>query len=165
MNERSRTMSGSHHHHHPPPLQRARPGMASAASAPSFQSSQGAAPTSSRDRTNLFRSHLTRRPTGTSAAGAAGAGSASSSAAALAAAHAAQAATTAAAQAEAARLAVEEQQLQAELCEIVVRNQNGDIDLEGSPVVSFDDIDEMALEANQETERMCASFRLLLEKY
>ncbi|KAJ6788699.1 hypothetical protein PWT90_02421 [Aphanocladium album] len=145
MNERSRTISGSHHH--PPPLQRARPGIASAASAPPYQSSQ-AAPTSSRDRANLFRSHLTRRPPGASAAAAASntaAGGTSSSSG-------AGAASAAAVQADAARLAAGEQQLQAELCEIVVRNQNGDIDLEGSPVVSLDDIDEMALEARQETE-------------
>lgn len=146
MNERSRAISGTHHHH-PPPLQRPRAGTASA-SAPSYQSSQAAAPTGARDRTNLFRSHLTKRPTGAAA-------SSSSSAASSTAAATAQAAVTAAAaaQADAARLAAEEQQLHGELCEIVVRNQNGDIDLEGSPVVSFDDIDEMALEARQETER------------
>ncbi|KAJ4148285.1 hypothetical protein LMH87_002764 [Akanthomyces muscarius] len=142
MNERNRTISASHHHHghHPPPLQRARAGTASA-SAPAYQSSSHAqaAPTTSRDRTNLFRSHLTRRPTGAAASSS----SASS----------ATAAAATAAQVDAARLAAEEQQLlHAELCEIVVRNQNGDIDLEGSPVVSFDDIDEMALEARQETE-------------
>lgn len=131
MNERSRTVSGNP----PQQLHRARPAIAHAASAPPYQSSQ---PTSTRDRANLFRSHLTRRPTGsTTTSSAAGSG-------------AAAAGKTGAVQAaaEAARLAAEEEQ-----CEIVVRNQNGDIDLEGAPVVSFDDIDEMALEARQETER------------
>ncbi|KAM3511082.1 hypothetical protein MY11210_005256 [Beauveria gryllotalpidicola] len=135
MNERSRTISGSHHH--PPPLQRARAGTVGTASAPPYQSSQApAAPAASRDR--LFRSHLIRRPTGAATSAA----SSSSAAAAAAATHA-----------DAALLAAEEQQLQAERCEIVVRNHNGDIDLEGSPVVSLDDIDEMALEARHETEQ------------
>lgn len=72
----------------------------------------------------------------------------------------------AATHADAALLAAEEQQQhQAERCEIVVRNHNGDIDLEGSPVVSLDDIDEMALEARHETERrLLPLFDLLVEK-
>ncbi|OAA41867.1 UPF0220 domain protein [Beauveria brongniartii RCEF 3172] len=141
MNERSRTISGSHHHHHhhhPPPLQRARAGTVGTVSAAPYQSSQApAAPAASRDR--LFRSHLIRRPTG---GGATSATSASSAAA-------------AATHPDAAALVAAEelQQLQAERCEIVVRNHNGDIDLEGSPVVSLDDIDEMALEARHETEQ------------
>ncbi|KAK8149479.1 hypothetical protein G3M48_006788 [Beauveria asiatica] len=140
MNERSRAISGSHHHHHPPPLQRARAGTVGTASAAPYQSSQApAAPAASRDR--LFRSHLIRRPTG----GAAAATSATSSSSAAAATHAEAAALLAAEE--------QQQQLQAERCEIVVRNHNGDIDLEGSPVVSLDDIDEMALEARHETEQ------------
>ncbi|KAM3557796.1 hypothetical protein ARSEF4850_004915 [Beauveria asiatica] len=142
MNERSRAISGSHHHHHhPPPLQRARAGTVGTASAAPYQSSQApAAPAASRDR--LFRSHLIRRPTGGAAA--TSATSASSSAAAT---HADAAALLAAEEHQ------QQQQLQAERCEIVVRNHNGDIDLEGSPVVSLDDIDEMALEARHETEQ------------
>ncbi|KAM3448678.1 hypothetical protein MY3296_007570 [Beauveria thailandica] len=140
MNERSRAISGSHHHH-PPPLQRARAGTVGTASAAPYQSSQApAAPAASRDR--LFRSHLIRRPTGGAAA--TSAASASSSAAAT---HADAAALLAAEEQQ------QQQQLQAERCEIVVRNHNGDIDLEGSPVVSLDDIDEMALEARHETEQ------------
>ncbi|KAM3556207.1 hypothetical protein MY1884_005180 [Beauveria asiatica] len=145
MNERSRAISGSHHHHHhPPPLQRARAGTVGTASAAPYQSSQApAAPAASRDR--LFRSHLIRRPTGGAAAtSATSATSASSSAAAT---HADAAALLAAEEHQ------QQQQLQAERCEIVVRNHNGDIDLEGSPVVSLDDIDEMALEARHETEQ------------
>ncbi|KAM3440444.1 hypothetical protein MY4824_002158 [Beauveria thailandica] len=140
MNERSRAISGSHHHHHPPPLQRARAGTVGTASAAPYQSSQApAAPAASRDR--LFRSHLIRRPTGGAAATSA---TSSSSAAAT---HAEAAALLAAEEQQ------QQQQLQAERCEIVVRNHNGDIDLEGSPVVSLDDIDEMALEARHETEQ------------
>ncbi|KAM3439035.1 hypothetical protein NHJ13734_003907 [Beauveria thailandica] len=142
MNERSRAISGSHHHHHhhPPPLQRARAGTVGTVSAAPYQSSQApAAPASSRDR--LFRSHLIRRPTG----GGGAATSATSSSSAAAATHAEAAALLAAEE--------QQQQLQAERCEIVVRNHNGDIDLEGSPVVSLDDIDEMALEARHETEQ------------
>ncbi|PMB68919.1 hypothetical protein BM221_005504 [Beauveria bassiana] len=144
MNERSRTISGSHHHHHhhhPPPLQRARAGTVGTASAAPYQSTQQApaAPAASRDR--LFRSHLIRRPTGGGGGGVTTSATSTSSMAA------------AATHADAALLAAEEQQHQAERCEIVVRNHNGDIDLEGSPVVSLDDIDEMALEARHETEQ------------
>ncbi|ATY63060.1 hypothetical protein A9K55_007223 [Cordyceps militaris] len=141
MNERGRTINGSHHH--PPPLQRTRAG---AATVYPLSSQAPVVPPSSRDRANLFRSHLIRRPTGATANGA---GSTSSSSATAAAAAAAAAAT----QADAARLAAEEQQLHTEMCEIVVRNQNGDIDLDGAPVLSFDDIDEMVLDARQETEQ------------
>ncbi|KAH8710541.1 hypothetical protein HC256_007380 [Beauveria bassiana] len=146
MNERSRTVSGSHHHHHHhhPPLQRARAGTVGTASAAPYQSTQQApaAPAASRDR--LFRSHLIRRPTG----GGGGGGGATTSATST------SSMAAAATHADAALLAAEEQQQhQAERCEIVVRNHNGDIDLEGSPVVSLDDIDEMALEARHETEQ------------
>ncbi|KAM3504671.1 hypothetical protein MY10362_003414 [Beauveria mimosiformis] len=145
MNERSRTISGSHHHHHHHhPPQRARAGTVGTASAAPYQSSQApAAPAASRDR--LFRSHLIRRPTGGGGGGGGATSATSASSAAAAATHADAAAHLAAEK--------QQQQLQAERCEIVVRNHNGDIDLEGSPVVSLDDIDEMALEARHETEQ------------
>ncbi|TQV91034.1 hypothetical protein IF1G_10269 [Cordyceps javanica] len=162
MNERSRATNGSH----PPGPQRSRAGATGAASAQPYQSSslssQASAGTqaTSRDRTHLFRSHLMRRPAGSGGGAAAAANGASISSSssintASAAAPTAAAAAAAAAQAEAARLAAAEQQqrLHAEMCEIVVRNQNGDIDLDAAPVLSFDDMDEMALDARQEMEQ------------
>ncbi|OAA72464.1 hypothetical protein ISF_01537 [Cordyceps fumosorosea ARSEF 2679] len=150
MNDRGRNVNGSSHHP-PPPLQRTRLGAPSAASAPAYQAPPAA---SSRDRTNLFRSHLIRRPTGAAANGTSSSASSFSATAAAATAAAAAAAAALATHPDTARLAAaEEQQRMAEMCEIVVRNQNGDIDLEGAPVLPFDDIDEMALDARQETEQ------------
>ncbi|XWX00137.1 hypothetical protein V2A60_008155 [Cordyceps javanica] len=161
MSERSRATNGSH----PPGPQRSRAGAAGAASAQPYQSSSSLSQASagtqatSRDRTHLFRSHLMRRPAGAAAAAAAVNGASISSSSSIntasAAAPTAAAAAAAAAQAEAARLAAAEQQqrLHAEMCEIVVRNQNGDIDLDAAPVLSFDDMDEMALDARQEMEQ------------
>ena len=81
-----------------------------------------AQPTSTRERSNLFRSHLTRRPT---------AGPSS--------------------QTEAVHLDSENQ---LDTSDIVVRNQNGEIDVEESPEVDLNEIEEAGVEERQETESM-----------
>lgn len=84
--------------------------------------------TSSRERSNLFRSHLTRRPT-----------------------------TGPSAQSETVHM---DSELHTDSSDIVVRNQNGEIDVEESPEVDLNEIEEAGVEERQENERAYHLFQL-----